>query len=68
MTNRNRITINLSRQSEEEEKKTTYFKQNSRDINHFPVKKLVVLLLRGIKIHACDPNMPHLLAITLMNN
>ena len=23
--------------------------------------------LLGIKVHACDPNMPHLLAVTLMN-
>ena len=22
----------------------------------------------GIKVHACDPNMPHLLAVSLMNN
>ena len=22
----------------------------------------------GIKVHACDPNMPHLLAVVFMNN
>ena len=22
----------------------------------------------GIKVHACDPNMPHLMAVALMNN
>ena len=22
----------------------------------------------GIKVHACDPNMPHVVAVALMNN
>ena len=38
------------------------------DVRSKPIRFSSECLLQGIKVHACDPNMPHLLAVALMNN
>ena len=34
----------------------------------FDLRSKPIRFSLGIKVHACDPNMPHVVAVALMNN